>query len=198
VKVHRHEMGPIASKVVDQIIQTMHNDEGIEKVKVEKKKEAFSLDSDSADEDSELEGMDVNIYFIDEKSAAIHCLGNLFLFCPGPLLGRLEEISKELLNMGFYFHQNIRYHVAMTLSQLAVGFCREQTGNHDYDRKFQWEKGYPVKQPLPEKVKQFLEQVVYPHYFKIFEQEMEKEVIEKVLDAFIELCNELGPGAVDT
>jgi hypothetical protein len=33
--------------------------------------------------------MDVDVNFIDEKSASVHALGNLALFCPGLLLPRL-------------------------------------------------------------------------------------------------------------
>jgi hypothetical protein len=38
------------------------------------------LDSDSEDE-GELVGVDVDVNFLDEQSAAVHALGNIALFC---------------------------------------------------------------------------------------------------------------------
>ena len=58
--------------------------------------------------------MDVDVNFLDEKSAAVHSLGNLFLFCPTLLLPRLQEVLDVLSNIAFYFHENIRYHVCLT------------------------------------------------------------------------------------
>jgi len=78
------------------------------------KTKQFSLDSDS-DED-EVVGMDVDVNFIDEKAAAVHALGNLCLFCPSLLLPRLPEVLEVLSNLGFYMHENIRYHVCLTYS----------------------------------------------------------------------------------
>jgi len=58
--------------------------------------------------------MDVDVNFIDEKSSAVHALGNIALFCSGPILPRLSEIVEVLSELGEYFHENIRYHVCMT------------------------------------------------------------------------------------
>lgn len=49
---------------------------------------------------------------------------------------------------------------------------------------------------MPEKVVEFLDQIVFPHFFKIFEEEQNKEVIEKTLECMRELSEELGPGAI--
>jgi hypothetical protein len=68
------------------------------------------LDSDSEDE-AELVGMDVDVNFIDEKSSAVHALGNICLSCPTQVLPRMNEILDTLSELGFYFHENIRYHV---------------------------------------------------------------------------------------
>jgi len=38
--------------------------------------------------------------------------------------------------------------------------------------------------------------VIFPHYYKIFEDEANKEVIEKTLECLREMCEELGPGAI--
>lgn len=71
--------------------------------------------------------MDVNVNFLDEKSAAVHSLGNLFLFCPGLILPRIKEILDMLSGIAFYFHENIRYHVCMTYSQMSIGLMRHMT-----------------------------------------------------------------------
>jgi len=71
------------------------------------------LDSDSEDE-SEEEGMDVYMDFIDEKSSAVHALGNLCLCCPGLALERMPEILAALSDISFYFHENVRFHASLT------------------------------------------------------------------------------------
>lgn len=38
--------------------------------------------------------------------------------------------------------------------------------------------------------------VIFPHYYKIFEDEANKEVIEKTLECVREMCEELGPGSI--
>lgn len=68
------------------------------------------MDSDSEDE-AELVGMDVDVNFIDEKSSAVHALGNIALFCTSLILTRMQEILDILNEISFYFHENIRYHV---------------------------------------------------------------------------------------
>ena len=55
--------------------------------------------------------MDVDVNFIDEKSSAVHALGNICLSCPTQVLPRMNEILDTLSELGFYFHENIRYHV---------------------------------------------------------------------------------------
>ena len=104
------------------------------------------MDSDSEDE-AEFVGMDVDVNFIDEKSSAVHGLGNIALSCPGLILPRIQEILDVLSEISFYFHENIRYHVCMTYMQIAVGLVKFYTQKDD---KFDWEKGLPVKKALPE------------------------------------------------
>lgn len=50
--------------------------------------------------------------------------------------------------------------------------------------------------PLPDKVIEFLDSIVFPHFYKIFEDEQNKEVIEKTLECIRELAEELGPGSI--
>ena len=74
-------MAPIFNTVLKEVIKTCESEEGLKKQMAEKEKVGgFSLDSDS---EEELVGIDVDTNFMDEKSAAIHCLGNLSLNCSG-------------------------------------------------------------------------------------------------------------------
>ena len=113
VRIMKAEMAPIINQVLDEILKSCKSEAGVTQELETKKKEAFSLDSDSEDE-AELVGMDVDVNFIDEKSSAVHALGNIALFCSGPILPRLSEIVEVLSELGEYFHENIRYHVCMT------------------------------------------------------------------------------------
>lgn len=72
-------------------------------------------------------GVNVNVGFIDEKSAAVHCLGYICLHCFGLVQPRLKEILDTLEEIADYFHENIRYHVCTTYLQIAVGLVRHLT-----------------------------------------------------------------------
>jgi len=72
------------------------------------------LDSDS--EDEELKELDIDVNFIDEKSSAVHCLGNMFMFAPSLLAPQLDEILKHLGEVAFFFHENIRLQAVQTYS----------------------------------------------------------------------------------
>jgi len=63
------------------------------------------------------------------------------------------------------------------------------------DDEFPWKKGPAAESPLPAEVNQYLDQIVLPYYFQLFEKEDEKEVIERTLEALRELADSLGPGA---
>jgi hypothetical protein len=113
VRILKSEMQPIINQVLDEILKSCKSDAGMKTEIEQKPKEAFSLDTDSEDE-GELVGMDVDVNFIDEKSAAVHALGNIGLFCSGIILPRMTEIMEVLSELADYFHENIRYHVCMT------------------------------------------------------------------------------------
>ena len=63
------------------------------------------------------------------------------------------------------------------------------------DKEFIWTAGPASGSPLPADVVQYLDQIVLPYYFKIFEQEDDKEVIERTLEALRELADCFGPAA---
>lgn len=193
-RILKLDMAPIIDQVLTEVLNSCKSNAGVKEELEAKPKEAFSLDSDSEDE-ADLVGMDVDVNFLDEKSSAVHALGNISLFCCSLVLPRMQEILDVLAEIAFYFHENIRYHVSQTYLQIAIGLLRHLTGITD-DSKFQWKKGLPVQAALPAKVQEFLDTIVFPHYYKIFEDESNKEVIEKTLECIREMCEELGPGCV--
>lgn len=189
-------MAPIFETVLNEIVKTCESEDGIKETTVAKDKaQGFSLDSDSSDE--EVVGIDVDHNFIDEKASAIHALGNMGLNCAGLMLPHLERVTKVLIDeLGFYFHENVRYHVCLTLTQFAFGLLKLTTGKADSDDKYSWTAGLPVAQPLPNEVQEFLKSVLYPHFMRLFSDESNKEVIEKTLQCIRDLAEEMGPASV--
>lgn len=118
---------------------------------VEADKEGFSLDSDS-EEGGDIAGIDIDPAFLDEKCAAVHAIGNLALHCSGLMFPQLERVCKTLTDLASYYHENVRYHVCLTLTQISFGILRLHIGKGDSDDKFEWEKGLPVKTVLPDQV----------------------------------------------
>ena len=82
-------MAPIIDQVLTEVLNSCKSNAGIREEYAEKPKEAFSLDSDSEDDEAELAGMDVDVNFIDEKTSAVHALGSIALFCTTQILPRM-------------------------------------------------------------------------------------------------------------
>ena len=104
--------------MLPEIIKSCNSQSGLNKEVASENNnnnKSFSLGSDSDDdEEGDLLGVDVDVNFIDEKSAAVHAIGNICLNCTGKTMEKMEEILACLDELGFYFHENIRYHVCMT------------------------------------------------------------------------------------
>lgn len=115
-RILKSEMNPIVDIVLREIIKACKSESGlVKKTEPSEKKKEFSLDSDSEDDDDEgYVGVDVDVNFIDEKSAAVHALGNICLNCTEKTLEHFNDIIACLDELAFYFHENIRYHVCMT------------------------------------------------------------------------------------
>jgi len=107
-------MAPIMTVVLTEIMKSIKSEEGI-RPKIDKKKKDFSLDSDS-DSGDEFVGFDLDNNFIDEKAAAIHALGNICLNCSSLVFPHMASIITDLQEMTFYVHENIRYHVCLTMT----------------------------------------------------------------------------------
>ena len=188
-------MAPIFETVLSQIIKSIESEDGIKAQTKEKPVDDFSLESDS-EEGDEVVGIDIDTNFIDEKSSAIHALGNIALNCPGLMLPHLDRVVNVLMEVGFYLHENIRYHVCLSLTQISFGLLKFFTGRAENDQEHVWEAGLPLKMPFPEQVTEFLSKVVYPHFQKLFSDEEDKEVVEKVLECIRDIADDMGPGGI--
>lgn len=51
-------------------------------------------------------------------------------------------------------------------------------------------------QPLPHQVKEFNNTILYPHLKELLNSEMNKEVVEKVIECIRDLADEMGPDSV--
>lgn len=160
-------MAPILTTVLTEIMKSLNSEEGI-KPKVEGKKKDFSLDSDS-DSAEDFVGFDIDNSFIDEKAAAIHALGNIALNCSSLVFPHMAQIIASLQEMCFYVHENIRYHVCLTLTQIGFGLQRHFSNQPDSDEPFEWVAGLPAKNQLRPEVLDFLKTYLYPHFGQLFQ-----------------------------
>ena len=72
---------------------------------------------------------------------------------------------------------------------------RLHTGNPDSEKSYKWTAGFPAEVPLPAPVMQFLTETIFPHYNALFDNEINKEVIEKLLENIRDLADEMGPAS---
>lgn len=112
------------------------------------------------------------------------------------MLPHLERVCKVLEDLSGYYHENVRYHVCLTMTQISFGLLRLHTGKPDCDDKFEWEKGLPIKTTLPDQVTEFNRVYLFPQFMTFMKQETNKEVIEKVLECIRDIADEMGPAGV--
>lgn len=81
-KILKSDMKPVLARVLEEILKTCVSEDGMKVVTENEGKKDFSLDSDSEEDDGDrVAGIDIDTSFIDEKSTAIHALGNIFMNC---------------------------------------------------------------------------------------------------------------------
>ena len=76
--------------------------------------------------------------------------------------------------------------------QIGIGLMK-LNGALNKEDKFDWVKGSALNCPLPAQVSAFLNTIVLPYFFKLLDQEDNKEVIERVLENLRDFCDEFGP-----
>ena len=111
-KILKSQLAPIFEVILNATIKAAESEDGMQVVEAEK--DGFSLDSDS--EGGEIAGIDIDPAFLDEKCAAVHAIGNLGLHCSGLMHAHLERVCKVLTDLASYYHENVRYHVCLTLT----------------------------------------------------------------------------------
>jgi hypothetical protein len=187
----REEMAPVFEPVMNAILMTMNADDDHDPVKDEtKQNKGFSLDSDSEDD---YVGINVNINQVDERAAAVNAMGIIAMHSPKLVMTRMKDILEAQEKLHHHFHENVKFHVSQAYNQIALGMVRNH-GLLNSDDKFVWTKGSPDQCPLPQDVMDFLNRIVFPYFYSIFDQEDNKEVIERVLTNITELTCEYGPG----
>lgn len=119
-KIRKSEMQPVIGIVLAEVLKSIVAESGVvpQTAPIEKD---FSLDSDSDDGQEQLVGMDIETSFLDEKTAAICTLGVMSLHCSKLLFPHMATIITSLQGVSLYFHENVRYHVCLTLTQISFG-----------------------------------------------------------------------------
>ena len=133
---------------------------------------------------------------IDEQVSAIHCLGTLSLYCAGLMQPYIEQVVAQLQKVCQYAHENVRYHTCLSLTQIGFGIVKLNLGKQDTDEKLEWKGGLPVQEPLPADAKTYIDNILMPHFTNLLKEEMEKEVVEKVLENIRDMAEEMGPGGI--
>jgi len=67
------------------------------------------------------------------------------------------------------------------------------SGKLNKDDTFEWVKGDVQVSALPADVTEYLNTYVFPYFYNVFEEEDNKEVVERVLENLTELANDFGP-----
>jgi hypothetical protein len=144
-----NDFAPYFDKVIEEILKTCGEDNDLKDAEKTEKAGGFSLDTDS-DEGGEMTQY-VDLANLDEKSSAINALGVMGMHVPKLMAGKLKEIMEGLETLQFHFHENVKYHVALTYMQIGFGMMKNH-GQIDEDDKFNWTKGDIANSQLPAEV----------------------------------------------
>jgi hypothetical protein len=182
----KHNILPKLEALVQWCLKSCLSEEGIKKVT---KKEEFSLDTDS--ENDEGKETDVRTAFIDEKSAALLCLGELSLACPKEFMNYLDISLEVVEKMWDYFHENIRYQLVTLIESFLES--RIMASNEGIIPKYI--KGFDAK-PLQPIDKKFAEEVVMKRFFSSIYNDEDKEVASRALQSSADLIRKIGPSLI--
>ena len=166
-KLLKGAVEPYADQILAQALKSCEAQEG---TKIEENED----DSDSEEENDGV--YKVRTVFLDEKTAALHTLGNLAIACPSKILANLPKIEQNLDVLFDYFHENIRMQCVTTSQQIIEGLIQLPNGIaniHDF-----W----------------YLK--VVHRYIEMIAEDESKEVVIRVLEAFEELSKKIGTGLI--
>lgn len=144
----------------------MNAEDQHEKVKDDSKQRdpLKGFDSDSAEDEEDFGGIEVNLAQIDEKAAAVNAMGIICMNSPKLTMTRSKDILEAMENLHHYFHENVKFHVVQAYNQIILGMMRA-AGVMDADDKFNWTKGPSAGSPLPSDVMAFVDRIVFPYFY---------------------------------
>ena len=151
-KIMKSRMAHILPVIIDPILESCES----KITEQEDKQPTDNSDSDEDKSDDESDQCDIDEGDLDEQTAAIHCLGSLALYCSGALQPYLDRVHAQFTKLGEQVpevHENVRYHICTSYTQIAMGQLYLHQGKQDASEKLQWTPGLPAKEPLPQPVK---------------------------------------------
>ncbi len=190
------DFAPMLATLVPLAIKSCISDEGIKKDYIEKKKDDFSLGSDSeeGEDDDNLKGITVRTAFLDEKTAALHALGMFAISCPKAFLPHMPTCIQMLETIWNYFNETVRYQVVQTYQQFVEGINLAHYGTEAHPKPVM---GLPAKVKLAPDAHKFYYEVVLPRYLHQLKTDEDREVVAKVLESISDLCSCVGPAVVE-
>ena len=162
---------PYVQKVVAEAIKSCESSEGMEL--------GGDAESSDDDEDSDKElNLKVRTVFLDEKTAAIHALGQIALACPARLGDYLPKLLEVMESLWGYFHSIVREQTVTTYQQLVEALNKGTDGGFS-----------PVGLEL-------WQTKVLPKFIESLTDDEARGVVCRALEAIEELTREAGVGAL--
>lgn len=158
----------------------------------------FSLDTDSEDEDEELEGEDlgenatsvkVKTTFIDEKAAAIHAIGEFALACPTKFASHFKRAYEILEQTYDFFQDNIRKQSIICYKDLML--AQIMAMNNGQLPKYK--PGLPCVERYPPDVEELFNIELYQKFDYGIKQERNAENVATAVECLQYLIKKLGP-----
>ena len=89
----------------------------------------------------------------------------------------MEKVCAGLKFLETFAHPNVKYHVVLSYTKISFGLLRFVTGNTDIQAMELWTT------ELPDQVKQFNSEIMYPYLNNRIEEEEKKDVVEKCIES---------------
>lgn len=122
-----NEFSVLLDKVMPEVLKSASSDKGVDYVK--EKKQEFSLDTDSEDDEAEVKHMNVKVSMMDEKASAIHALGSFAKSCNVPFQKYLKQVVSILDENYNSFYDNIRVQCIITYENVLLSLVKSVNNN---------------------------------------------------------------------
>lgn len=167
----QRDFDPYVQKVVAEAIKSCESAEGME----------MEGEAESSDEDSDSDkglNLKVRTVFLDEKTAAIHALGQVALACPNRLGDYLPKLLEVMETLWDYFHSIVREQTVTTYQQIVEALNKGTDGGFSQGGLELWQTK------------------VLPKFIESLTDDEARGVVCRVLEAVEELSREAGAGAL--